>query len=110
MFVERLTHKQVKNLAESLVRFYEEFEIEDFEFLISQDRQGAYWSVLISLKKGYCKKYLIDFKLYDYDTIVYDTGLLAEGTINKNSVKFMYQTFGEEYKKAYLDKAAEIFE
>lgn len=110
MFVERLNQKQVENLAKSLVGLYEEFKVNDFKFVISQDRRGEYWSVHITAKETYNEVYGIHFMLCDYGTIIRNTGLICEEVINKNSVKLMYQTFGEEYKKAYLDKAAEIFE
>lgn len=112
-FVKQLTERQVREFAGKLIILSEKRD-----FHISLSREDSPWN--LEEEKGgwtmqirfYCIKqhYDITLRLGDYEIIAYQTGKLSEETIKKEYVQFMHQVFGEEYKTAYLENAAKIFE
>jgi len=87
-FIERLTDEQVVAFLE---RTYADRGTYSYEF--SRDKFQIY---------VYTTDRRFSFGLFEYD---------AKGCSRSRSlwIKYLYEVFGEEYKQAYLDYCAEIF-
>jgi len=91
LFIERLTDEQVRTFLE---REYPKKEKYSYSF----DRYEGCIYVRIDQNMGDC---LFNISLCEYDTIGYSR--------TSRWIKYLYEVFGEEYKKSYLDRCAKIF-
>lgn len=90
-FIERLTDEQIRNFLE---REYPKREKYSYGF----DKRES--SIYVRMDKNFGDN-SFNFSLCEYDTI----------GCNRHAkwIKYLYEIFGEEYKKSYLDCCAEIF-
>lgn len=102
-FVERLSIEQVKDFARELALRNVE---DDFKIYVSKEER--FWFVTIEYEWRH--EFDVRIKIEDYEQFLYEVGLLDEGQIRKIYAKFMYKIFGGEYKKAYLNNCAKIFD
>lgn len=107
MFINRLNLEQITHFANVLTLPFDEFQSKDWcKYIknINEDSKRLHLSVSNNTD------YTIDFIVYDFEIVVWDTGLLSLEFIQKKFFQFMYQVFGEEYKKAYIANALRIFD
>ena len=91
-FIERLTDEQIVTFLEK--NCFPKIE----RYSCSLDRQNGY----INVRVDKVNTYLLDFELRNYDVKVW-SGYFEWP-------KYLYEIFGEEYKKAFLAEVAEIFD
>lgn len=92
-FVERLTDKQVMAFLE---RIYPKKE----RYSCSIIKSPNYIYVHVDQNMG---DSVFNFTLEDYNSTI-------GGNKNGLWLKYLYEIFGEEYKKAFIDEVAEIFD
>ena len=91
-FIERLTDEQIRTFLD---RHYPVSVKYSYTFFKSKDGY-----IYVHIDKNYDDS-MFNITLYDYDSI---------GCNRHNQwIKYLYEIFGEEYKKAYLERCAEIF-
>lgn len=108
MFSERLTEEQVEEFAIMLAEQHEGMERADWKIDKWKTQDGKAWVVQVKCEN--CEAYNMEMRLNDYGVYLWESGLLFRGWIIKKYVQFMYHTFGEEYKQAYLADAMKLFE
>ena len=91
-FIERLTDEQIRTFLD---RHYPKSEKYSYTFFKSK-----HGYIYVHIDKNYDDQ-MFNITLYDYDS----NGCHS----HKQWIKYLYEIFGEEYKKAYLEQCAEIF-
>lgn len=91
-FMERLTDEQIRDFLD---RYYPKADRYLYNFFKSKDGY-----IYVHIDVNYDEN-TFNITLYDYDSIGCHW--------HKQWIKYLYEIFGEEYKKAYLEHCAEIF-
>ena len=89
-FIERLTDEQVVTFLE---RTYPDRGKYSYEFSRNES------SIWVRVNNNFCD-FLFSFSLYEYE---------VWGNGHTLWIQYLYEVFGEEYKQAYLEHCAKIF-
>ena len=54
--------------------------------------------------------YLSTIYLYDFDIVTWSPVEMQEEKLKREYIRYMYNTFGEEYKKAFIANCMKVFE
>lgn len=106
MFINQLTDVQLTAFARDLTRTITELDDRDWNIYIRQKKDVA----RISLSVTNDSRYNMEMNLFNFDLSIFNSGMFLNTFITKKFFQFMYRTFGEEYKTAYLENAAQVFE
>lgn len=107
MFINRLRLEQITQFADVLTSQFDEFQSKDWSKHIKTiTKDSKRFNLYVNSRNDYS----IELIFCDFDILIWKSGLLSPKFIRKKFFQFMYQTFGEEYKEAYIANALKIFD
>lgn len=107
MFTERLKLKHLVEIVKKVSIGDGSFVLEGYEI----DMHTTELKLELRLKNN--PKYLLYFttiRLYDFDLKTYHPVEMNENKLKREYIRYMSQTFGKEYRKAYFANCRKVFE